>query len=98
MKLRAKVNRSTGKTKHYLSTVIDSKLVRGQEFPPAAWVEISEQDGAFFLNRFDADGSFLTDTWHETLEDAKGQARFEYCIAENDWTATDSEFENPARP
>jgi hypothetical protein len=98
MKLRAQVNTATGKAKHYLSTVIDSKLVRGQQFPTAAWVEISEQHGAFFLNRFDADGNFLTDTWHETLEDAKGQASFEYCIAENDWTATGAESENPDPP
>jgi hypothetical protein len=50
-----------------------------------AWVEIEERDGAFYLFYFDSNGNRLTDTWHETVERAKAQARFEFEIEEHDW-------------
>jgi len=44
-----------------------------------------EQDGAFFLFRLDPNGHCIADTWHQTLDEAKQQANFEYGIEESDW-------------
>jgi hypothetical protein len=48
-------------------------------------VEIQPADGAFFLLYLDEHGDCLTDTWHQTLEQAKAQARHEFGIGEDDW-------------
>jgi hypothetical protein len=37
------------------------------------------------LYRYQDDGTFCGDTWHETFEDAKHQALYEYGIAEDAW-------------
>jgi hypothetical protein len=50
-----------------------------------AWVEIEASDGACSLFYFDANGTCLTDTWHETIQQAKAQARFEFEVEESDW-------------
>ena len=85
IRLRADVKGSTGRTTHYLATVVDDTPVPTKELPIPAWVEISEENEAFFLSYFDADGTFLTDTWHETLEKAKKQANFEFGITADEW-------------
>jgi hypothetical protein len=46
--------------------------------PRAALLILDEADGGVYLFRYAADGEFAGDTWHETLEDAKHQAIFEY--------------------
>ncbi|HKQ37770.1 MAG TPA: hypothetical protein VJ063_06800 [Verrucomicrobiae bacterium] len=35
-------------------------------------------EGAFYLFGCDSDWQAVTDTWHQTLDDAKHQAEFEY--------------------
>ncbi len=79
--LRARVKRITGATRH---------LANGSEFPPPAFVEIVEvNDGGrsagFHLEYFDANGEFMTDTWHPTLPEAKAQATYEFETAEDEW-------------
>jgi hypothetical protein len=37
------------------------------------------------LYRYTADGTFAGDTWHQSLDDAKGQADFEYGKALGSW-------------
>jgi hypothetical protein len=56
--------------------------------PVPSFLEIVEQQGAIYLLRLDADGECITDTWHETIDAAKQQARFEFDIGESDWVAT----------
>ena len=41
------------------------------------------------LFRYDETDSFVGDTWHATLEDAKSLAANEYQIGLEDWTETD---------
>jgi len=48
-------------------------------------VEIVEEDNAFYLFYFSADGQCMTDTRHPTLDKAKRQAAFEFEICEQDW-------------
>ncbi len=50
------------------------------------YVEIEVDDaGHAMLYRYRDDGAFCGDTWHETLQDAKNQATFEYGILESAW-------------
>jgi hypothetical protein len=45
-------------------------------------------DAGYYLLRFDKNDEELTDTYHDTLEDAFLQAKFEYQIKERDWVRT----------
>jgi hypothetical protein len=58
------------------------------ELPRARVVvlEESDQDGAY-LHRYDEFGKYITDTWHETIDDAKDHASFEYGSALGVWSA-----------
>ncbi len=80
MRLSASVRRATGRTRHVLHGVASVDVT-----PQVAWVEIEARDGAFYLYYFDSNGDGLADTWHETVEQAKEQARFEFEIEERDW-------------
>jgi len=67
----------TGKTRH---------LLEGLPLPHPKIVElVVEEDGMIFLLRLDDEGQCIADTWHETVEAAKAQAKFEYEIEEGDW-------------
>jgi hypothetical protein len=85
MRLRAKVRRATGRTHHYRGHIANGEAVKDAQLPIPAWVEIEPEDGAFYLFYFNASGECMTDTWHESLARAKGQARFEFEIEEEDW-------------
>jgi len=43
-------------------------------------------DAGYYLFYCDADGQELTDTWHETEDDALGQAEFEFRVQPHEWT------------
>lgn len=88
MTLRAQVTRTTGRTVHRSGRIEDGKLVPGEVFETPAWVEIEATDEGFFLLSFDAAGRGMTDTWHQTLEQAKAQARFEFEIEDAEWLDT----------
>lgn len=77
MKLKATVRTYTGKTRH---------LVGGADMAHAiASVLIEAADNAFYLLYFDREGNGLTDTWHQSMEEAKHQANFEFGLVEADW-------------
>jgi len=86
MRLRADVTHTTGKTKHATGTIVDDIPIPSNELPIPKCVEISEEDGAFYLFYLNAEGVCFADTWHETLEAAKDQAAFEFGIAPDEWT------------
>jgi hypothetical protein len=87
MRLRADVRQVTGATRHYRAHIEGDVVVKNEELPSPAWVEIEPGDGAFYLLYMTPDGDCLTDSWHQTLLDAKEQARFEFGIEEGDWEA-----------
>lgn len=87
MRFHAKVNCITGNTRHYMGTLIDGRPHPVNKLPDPEWVEISGENNAFYLLRFDSKGNCVADTWHQTLEDAMRQAAFEFNIASNEWTA-----------
>jgi hypothetical protein len=54
---------------------------------PAAGLAICQYEGeeGFFLFGCDAEWNSLTDTWHESVEDAMRQAKFEYEGVSETW-------------
>jgi hypothetical protein len=49
----------------------------------------------FFLFRYLIDGTDAGDTWHETLEEAKGQADFEYGDSIDEWIEIPEDVNDP---
>jgi len=85
MKLKAYVVRVTGETTHRIGEIAEGKVIRKQRMPDAAWVVIEEINGSCYLYRYSNTGECAGDTWHQTLDEAKRQARFEYEIGYSDW-------------
>lgn len=85
MRLRARVQRVTGATRHHRAHFEEGEVRKDEEMPAPASVEIQPAEGAFSLLYLDEHGECLTDTWHQTLEQAKAQARHEFGIGEDDW-------------
>jgi hypothetical protein len=84
MRLRATVRSVTRETKHLRAVPTSGGTeVRNMADPKA--VEVVEQDGAFYLLRLDCHDQCIADTWHETVEGAKAQAKFEFGIEDGDW-------------
>jgi hypothetical protein len=90
MRLRAKVNEATGNTRHSIGTLIDGVPTPIEDLPTPEWVEISEEDGAYYLFHLDGDGVCFADTWHQSLDEAKQQATFEFGIQPSDWSEIES--------
>ena len=86
MRLRAKVSGSTGKTRHFIGDLVDGTPMSVENVRTPEWVEISEVDGAYYLFHLDAEGVCFADTWHQTLEEAKQQAAFEFGIEAKEWS------------
>lgn len=63
------------------------QIVAGELMGAAAGLAICRYDGdtSFYLFGCDREWNVLTDTWHETLEDAKAQAEFEYAGVSATW-------------
>jgi hypothetical protein len=54
-------------------------------------LEISEEEGAFFLFSYDAAGHLMGDTWHQTLEGAMHQAQSQFGVSAGAWTREDEQ-------
>lgn len=85
MRFKARVRRATGNTQHVIHGA-ESIDIKSQ----IASVEIEPSDGGFLLLYVSRRGECLADTWHESLERAKAQARFELEIEEPDWEDVDA--------
>jgi hypothetical protein len=85
------------KTKHYFG--LPPELARGedsrQEMIRPTYLAIKVSPEGFFLYRYTSQGLFAGDTWHETLEDAKHQAHFEFGDFISDWQEIPSSNDNP---
>ena len=68
----------TGKTRHYRG---------GAECSPPAELKIIQfsDDPGFYLLYCDDAGVEITDTYHETVEEAKAQAEFEFNVKPEEW-------------
>ena len=63
------------------------QIVAGETMGAMAGLMICfhERKQAFYLFGCDADWQVVTDTWHQTLEDAQHQAEFEYDGVSETW-------------
>ena len=84
-RLRATVKRATGATIHSIGAIKGGAPASLARIPDPIAVEIIKEDGAFFLFRLDKGGVCLADTWHQTLDEAKAQAKLEYGVDGGDW-------------
>lgn len=84
-KLRAAVDRSTGKARHAIGSIESGKLCTLDTIECPSFVEIVEYEDGTYLFRYDAAGVSTSDTWHESVADAKKQAEFEFEIPSEGW-------------
>lgn len=63
------------------------QLVADQLLGPASGLAICQYPGdkSFYLFSCDVQWRCLTDTWHESLDDAQHQAEFEYVGVSSTW-------------
>jgi hypothetical protein len=71
----------TGRTKHVVSGELMLKTAE------LRIVKIEPEHG-FYLIHYDASGAELTDTLHDTLDEAMQQAEWEFRVAPSDWQRT----------
>ena len=72
-------HKPTGMTTHTVSGIV---------VEPPFELRILQFDGdpGFYLIHFDESGTELTDTYHDTCQQAMEQAQFEFGVEEEDWT------------
>lgn len=82
-----KVKGGEPKVKHYygLPPEVNDGFDNRIALPRARTLLLQQEVDGFFLYRLDANGQRITDTWHQTFEDAKHQAKFEYEDALGAW-------------
>ena len=85
MRLRAKVRNVTGESTNYLGSIVNGMPVPVRQLPDPAWLEISEEGGAFFLLYLDASAQCFADSWHRTLESAQREAMLGFGVSREDW-------------
>lgn len=85
MKLCAKLSSNLSRTKHKVGEIQEDGTVVAEDLPIATQVEIVDEGNGVCLYRYDANGNCVGDTWHLTVDEAKGQAQFEYNINDDDW-------------
>jgi hypothetical protein len=61
--------------------------------PPASLAIVTYGAGQFNLIHLDANGRDLTDTFHESVDDALEQASFEFTVQPDEWTVVSEPYE-----
>lgn len=85
MRIRADVVSPKGESTNYIGSIVDGNIVRGVQLPNPVRLEISEEEGAFFLFYLDANDNCFADSWHQTLESAKQAAFLGFGINPDQW-------------
>jgi len=81
-------HRPTGKTRHTEAVITaDNDVIPGPELPAPHALAITQLPGDFghYLLYLDENGQEITDTYHESLQDALEQARWEFNVEPDDW-------------
>lgn len=78
---------ATGKTKHYQGSLSPQGLERGPELqtPHQLMVAQIPPDQGYYLLYLDARGNEITDTYHDSLETALEQAKWEFNVEPHEW-------------
>jgi hypothetical protein len=71
-------------------TKATAQRVNGAVLSPAAGFPICQyhDDSAFYVFHCDSDWNVVADTWHESQENARRQAEFEYAGVSATWETT----------
>ena len=74
---------ATGKTKHYSGNT---------ELPKPDFLQLVkyDDDTGYYLFYLDSNKECMTDTYHETIENAIDQALWEFGVKANDWEQVNS--------
>lgn len=64
-------------------------------FPPPVKVHIEDDGDSCYLFGIDEAGRVLSDSWFVTIEEAIGQAEYEYGVLPSDWKPCSSSSSNP---
>ncbi|TAH50148.1 MAG: hypothetical protein EYC68_14960 [Chloroflexota bacterium] len=86
------------RVKHFLGAPPEITVGGKDERKLLPWprvLMIEEQSGGVFLFRFGEDGSFAGDTWHDSMDDAKRQAEYEYGDSLGEWKQMPSGIKDP---
>ncbi len=85
--LKARGQRVTGNTQHFVGIVKDGKLVEKIKIGDPDYVQIEEGSIGYYLFRFNDDdnGVCSSDSWFETLDQAKEQAKYEFKTDADHW-------------
>lgn len=78
--------RASPKVIHYQGLPLElSHEDRRNEYPLPRVIVLEGEEGSFMLNRFTNKKEPVGDTWHQTIDDAKHQAEYEYGDALGEW-------------
>ena len=81
------MNFQRDKARHYVG--LPPELAGGvdnrEEMRGAAFLIIEQKPDGFFLYRYNDKGECVGDTWHMSIDDAKGQADSEYGANKQPW-------------
>lgn len=82
----------------------DRHARRSMPFPSVVVIEEEEGHPGFFLYGYAPDGAFAGDTYHQSIDEALGQASYQYGIPSSAWrvigdppTDADSDLKGDAR-
>jgi hypothetical protein len=94
MRLRAIVKEATEHYQAYYGTLISDSLtpIATDRIPCPDYIdlveivdEIAESGKAYYIIYYDKNGNYLADSFCQTLEDAKEEARLEFNLSDEDW-------------
>jgi hypothetical protein len=89
LRLKADVREHVGRTTHLIGNVQADGTLNVEHLPDPVWVEIRGDQGMFYLLRFSQNGTCCADTCHQTVDEAKAQAEFEFGIPTSAWIPVD---------
>lgn len=91
MRLRAEVENHLRKTRHRVGGVQPDGSFAAKSLPIASWLEIVDEQEGVYLFHYDSDGVCVADTWHQSVEEAKQQAEFEFGVDREGWVKLEKE-------
>lgn len=77
----------TGKTRHTEGRLTSEGLIRGPQLPYPHGLIVAQlpPDPGFYLLYLDERGNEITDTYHDSLEGALAQAKWEFEVEPEEW-------------
>jgi hypothetical protein len=84
-----------GKTRHSAGLPKAISGVEPESMPPSRILVIEERPDGYFLTRYSDGRQRAGNTWHALLDDAKGQAAFEFDLRDPAWISIPNDVIDP---